>query len=81
MKRAKRNIDSATLGEFEGVVGFKLLDYSKTAIAQFLFANVPGAQVARGSMFKTLKDVVAISAMPEEPSWATPGGSVAESYN
>jgi len=81
MKRAKRNIDSATLESSRALWGFKLLDYSKTAIAKFLFAHVPGAQIARGAIFKSLKDVVAISAMPEKPSWATPRGSVAKSYN
>jgi hypothetical protein len=39
----------------------RLLDTSKTVIAQFLFADGQGAEVALGAMFKTLKDVVAIS--------------------
>jgi len=54
--------------EFEDMWGFELLDYSKTAIAQFLFADEVGAQVARGAMFKSLKDVVAISVVSEELS-------------
>ena len=54
--------------EFEGMWGFELFDYCKAALAHFLFADEVGAQVARGAMFKTLKDVVAVSVMPEQPS-------------
>jgi len=50
--------------EVEDMWGFEHLDYSKTAIAQFLFADESEAQIARGAMFKALKDVVAISVMP-----------------
>lgn len=54
--------------KFEDMWGFEFFDYGKAAIAQFLFEDELGVQVARGAMFKTLKDVVAISVVSEESS-------------